>query len=129
MAEDKPLLEDVIDWGQGYDDTIMELIENFQKFREGYYGLINYGDDWWENFNQGVEFGKTMKAQWETLEDVDIMGCLEVMAMAIAGNYVRFDDFADGVKKCYEQGWGFRHRENFEQARKELAEQKENESD
>ena len=111
MAEDKPLLEDVIDWGQGYDDTIMELIENFQKFRDGYYGLINYGDDWWENFNQGVEFDKIMKAQWETIEDVDIMGCLEAMAMAIAGNYVRFDDFADGVKKCYEQGCGLRHRE------------------
>ena len=129
MTDDKPLLEDVIEWGQGYDDTIMELLENFKKFRDGYYGLINYGDDWWKQFNQNVEFDKIMRANWETLEEVDIMGRLESMAIAIAGTYVSFDDFVDGVQECYEQGWGLRHRENFEQAKKELAEQKENESD
>ena len=109
MTDDKPLLEDVIEWGQGYDDTIMELLENFKKFRDGYYGLINIDDDWWKHFNQNVEFDKIMRANWETLEEVDIMGCLESMAIAIAGAYVTFDDFADGVKKCYEQGWGLRH--------------------
>ena len=115
---DKPLLEDVIDWGQGYDDTIMELIDSFQKFRDGYYGLINYGDDWWENFNQGVDFNEIMKEQWEEFEKVDFMNLVEKMAVAIAGTYVRFDNFADGVKKCYEQGKGLRH--------KKLSELKEN---
>lgn len=112
--EEKPLLEDVIDWGQGYDDTIMELLENFKKFRDGYYGLINYGDEWWENFNQGTDFDEIMKEQWEEFEKVDFMNIVEKMAVAIAGTYVRFDKFADGVKKCYEQGNGFRHREKEE---------------
>lgn len=108
---DKPLLEDVIDWGQGYDDTIMELMDNFKKFRDGYYGLINYGDDWWKSFNQNSSFDTIMKAQWDTLEDADIMGCMETMAIAIAGAYTKFDKFADGVQKCYEQGKGLRHRD------------------
>lgn len=113
--KEKPLLEDVIDWGQGYDDTIMELLENFKKFRDGYYGLINYGDSWWENFNQGKDFDEIMKEQWEEFEKVDFMNLVEKMAVAIAGTYVRFDKFADGVKKCYEQGKGLRHREENKQ--------------
>lgn len=106
-----PLLVNVIEWGQGYDDEVVEMLDSFQKFRDAYYELINFGDDWWSVMNQGVEFDEIMKAQWETLEDVGIMECIETMAIAIAGSYVRFDDFADGVKKCYEQGNGYRHKE------------------
>lgn len=109
MSE-KPLLEDIIDWGQGYDDTIMELLESFQKFRDGYYGLINYGNNWWENFNQGRDFDEIMKEQWKEFEKVDFMNIVEKMAVAIAGTYVKFDSFANGVKTCYEQGNGLRHR-------------------
>ena len=103
------LLSDVIDWGQGHDDTIMELLQAFQKFRDGYYDLINYGDDWWENFNQGRDFDEIMKEQWEKFESVDFMNLVEKMAVAIAGTYVRFDKFVDGVVDAYNNGNGLRH--------------------
>ena len=104
------LLADVIDWGQGYDDTIVELLQAFQKFRDGYYELINYGDDWWENFNQGRDFDEIMKEQWEKFESVDFMNLVEKMAVAIAGTYVRFDEFANGVVDAYNNGNGLRHK-------------------
>lgn len=103
------LLSDVIDWGQGYDDTIMELLQEFQKFRDGYYGLINYGDNWWKNFNQGRDFDEIMKEQWEKFESIDFMNLVEKMAVAIAGTYVRFDKFVDGVVDSYNNGNGLRH--------------------
>lgn len=104
------LLADVIDWGQGYDDTIIELLQAFKKFRDGYYELINYGDDWWEIFNQGRDFDEIMKEQWEKFESVDFMNLVEKMAVAIAGTYVRFDEFADGVVDAYNNGNGLRHK-------------------
>ena len=40
-------VSDILDYGQGYDDTILELLKAFNQFKDGYYSLINYGDDWW----------------------------------------------------------------------------------
>lgn len=108
-GKENVLLADVIDWGQGYDDSIIELLQAFQKFRDGYYGLINYGDDWWEMFNQGRDFDEIMKEQWTEFESIDFMNLVEKMTVAIAGTYVRFDNFVDGVVDAYNNGNGLRH--------------------
>lgn len=105
-------LADVLDYGQGHDDVIVELLKNFQKFRDGYYGLINYGDDWWECFNQTTWFDRTMQEQWGKIKEVDLMETIDTMAMAMAGTYVRFDKFVDGVVDAFEQGSGYRHKED-----------------
>lgn len=105
------LLADVLEYGQGYDDDITELFKAFKMFRDGYYALINYGDDWWEVFNQGKDFDEIMEEQWKQIEDIDFMNLIEKMAVAMAGTYVRFDRFVDGVVDAYEQGNGFRHKE------------------
>ena len=102
-------LAEVLDYGQGYDDVIAELFENFKKFRDGYFGLINYGDDWWKAFNQSTWFDEAMQEEWDKIEEIDFSATIEKMAMAMAGSYVRFEKFADGVKDAYEQGCGFRH--------------------
>ena len=104
-------LSEILEYGQGYDDVIVELFKNFQKFRDGYYGLINYGDDWWKNFNQSTWFDKTMQEQWKQIEDIDFMTVIDTMAMAMAGEYVNFDKFVNGVIDAYENGGGFRHKE------------------
>lgn len=107
-------LHETLEYGQGYDDDIVEILKSFQKFRDGYYELINNGDEWWDVFNQGIEFQEIMKKAWEEIEDADIMGNLEKMAIAIAGGYIRFDKFVDGVIQAYEDGCGFRHKESEE---------------
>ena len=103
------LLSDVIDWGQGVDEDIMEVLRFFKQFHDAYYELINYGD-WWDVFNQGVVFDETMKKEWEKIESIDFMSRLDTMAMAIVGNYVRFDKFAEGCFDAYEKGNGLRHK-------------------
>ena len=90
-------LEKAIDYGQGNDEAITEIFKSFKAFRDGYYGLLNYGEDWWEVFNQGQAFDETMREAWEEIESMDIMESLEVMAMAMAGSYVNFNRFAEGV--------------------------------
>lgn len=105
------LLSDVIDWGQGYDDSIIELLQSFKKFRDGYYGLINYGNEWWEVFNQGADFDDIMKEQWDKVESVDFMNLVEKMAVTIAGTYVTFDKFVNGVIDAYNNGNGLRHKD------------------
>ena len=110
MSEEKPLLEDIIDWGQGYDDDCTEIIEAFNKFRDGYYSLCAFSNDnWWEFMNQSTDFNELMKAEWDKLEDIDFMGIMERMAIILSGGYILYHKFAEGVKKCYEQGNGLRH--------------------
>lgn len=110
-------LSQVLEYGQGYDDVIVELFKSFKQFMEGYFGLINYGDDWWQNFNQGVEFDEVMKEQWKKIESIDFMKTIDTMAMAMAGTYVDFYKFVNGVIDAYEQGGGFRHKENADKER------------
>lgn len=104
------LLADVIDWGQGYDDSIIELLQAFQKFRDGYYSLVDYGDDWWKVFNQGTDFDKAIKREWDKVESIDMMLIMETIANNMAGTYVRFDKFVDGVVDAYDNGNGLRHK-------------------
>ena len=103
-------LADVIDWGQGYDDDIMELFKAFKKFRDGYYELINYDDDWWRLFNQGTDFDEIMEEAWKEIDDkYRFMTNIEKMAVAMAGTYVRFNKYVDAVLDAYEKGNGLRH--------------------
>lgn len=106
-------IEKCLDYGQGYDDTIVELFKAFKKFSDGYYELIDYGDDWWMCFNQNSEFNKIMKDAWERLdgEHNRIMTCIDIMQIALVGGYCNFDKFTDGVIEAYENGGGFRHKE------------------
>jgi hypothetical protein len=103
-------VKDIIEWGQGYDDTILELLKAFKKFRDGYFELINWDDDWWKHFNQGYEFDLIMKEAWEKIDE-DLMESIEIMAIAITGAYVNFNKMLEGVKEAYENGSGLRHKE------------------
>lgn len=106
-------VKDIIEWGQGYDDTILELLKAFKKFRDGYFGLINYDDDWWTLFNQGYEFNIIMKDAWKKIDEY-MMESIETMAIAIAGGYVNFNKLVESVEEAYENGSGFRHKEDQE---------------
>lgn len=102
--EEKPLLEDVIDWGQGNDDHCTEIIEAFNKFRDGYYDLCSFSDsDWWEFMNQDTAFNNLMKREWDKLEFINFMEIMERMAIILSGGYTRYNKFAEGVKECYKQ--------------------------
>ena len=102
-------VEEIIDWGQGYDEDIIEVLQAFKTFMDSYYNLKRY-DDWWEVFNQDVWFNEIMKKEWEELEDADIMGHIEKMSKAIAGSYVIFDKLLQGVEEAYNNGKGLRHK-------------------
>lgn len=104
-------VKDIIEWGQGYDDTILELLKAFQKFRKGYYELVTWDDDWWTLFNQGYEFDLIMKEAWRKIDE-HMMESLETMAIVIAGGYVNFNKLVESVEEAYENGSGFRHKED-----------------
>lgn len=104
-------VKDIINWGQGYDDTILDLLRGFKKFRDGYFQLINWDDDWWTHFNQGLEFDEIMKEAWGKIDE-DLMDSIETMAIAITGAYVNFNKMLEGVEEAYENGSGYRHKED-----------------
>lgn len=106
-------VKDIINWGQGYDDTILELLKGFKKFKDGYYDLINWDDEWWLHFNQGRDFDQIMKKAWERVDD-ELMEAIETMTIAITGAYVNFDKMVEGVEEAYENGSGYRHKEEDE---------------
>lgn len=103
-------VKDIINWGQGYDDTILEILKGFKKFRDGYYDLVNWGDDWWSHFNQGTDFDQIMKDAWSRVDE-DLMDVIETMTIAITGAYVDFNRMLEGVEEAYENGSGYRHKE------------------
>lgn len=99
-----PSLEQVIDYGQGDDEVITELFINFKKLRDGYYGLVNNGNDWWTVFNQGIEFDREMAKIWESIDkNTEFMEKLTQMGMLMTGAYIHFDDFVDGLSEIYKK--------------------------
>ena len=102
-------VREIIDWGQGYDDDIFEIIKSFKKFRDAYYELADY-DEWWTIFNQDVWFDRSMAKEWGELEDADIQGCIERMAKQIVGTYIRFGQFFKGLEEAHNEGLGLRHK-------------------
>ena len=102
---------DILEYGQGYDDSVAEIFEAFNNFRNGYFGLINYGDDWWKTFNQDTMFDEMMASQWSEIEKIDMMGVIEKMAKAMIGTYVSFDRFAQVLIDANQNKMGFRHEE------------------
>ena len=102
---------DILEYGQGYDDEIAEIFEAFNKFRDGYYELTNYGDDWWKVFNQDTMFDEMMQTQWSEIEKIDLMAVIEKMAKAMVGTYVRFGMFAKVVIDADKNKMGYRHEE------------------
>ena len=102
---------DILEYGQGYDDDIVEIFEAFNNFRNGYYGLINYGDDWWKTFNQDTMFDEMMASQWSEIEKIDMMEVIEKMAKAMIGTYVSFERFTQVLTDANQNKMGFRHEE------------------
>lgn len=102
---------DILEYGQSYDDEIAKIFEAFNNFRNGYFGLINYGDDWWKTFNQDTMFDEMMASQWSEIEKIDMMGVIEKMAKAMIGTYVSFDRFAQVLIDADKNKMGFRHEE------------------
>lgn len=98
---------DVLEYGQGDDGNIAEIFKAFKKFRDGYYELTNWGDDWWKVLNQDTMFDEMMAEQWKEIEKIDFMSVIEKMAKALVGTYVRFDCFAETVILASEEGKGF----------------------
>lgn len=41
---DKVDVKNLINWGQNFDDDVLEIIDVLNKFIDGYYGLCNYGE-------------------------------------------------------------------------------------
>lgn len=88
---------DTFDWGQGSDEVCLELIENFKKFYDGYYGLINYGDDWIENFNQTIDPTQLALKEWKQIDANNFMGHLENLKSLLIGMTTGFDRWSDGI--------------------------------
>ena len=98
---------EILNYGQGCDDEIANIFNAFKKFRDGYYELIDYGENWWRVFNQSTMFDEMMSEQWETFNKIDFMELIGKMSIAMAGTYVNFDAFADTVIVAAEHGYGF----------------------
>lgn len=106
--EESPLLADSIEYGQGDDADILEMLRSYQKFREGYYELMNI-EPFWEVMNQSKTFNEEMQKAWDSMGD--LMSCLDKMDMLLAGSYINFSKFIDGLSKSFDQGNGFRRKE------------------
>ena len=98
---------DVLEYGQGDDGEIAEIFKAFKQFRDGYYELTNWGEDWWKVLNQDTMFDEMMAEQWKEIEKIDFMSVIEKMTKALVGTYVRFDFFAETVILASEEGKGF----------------------
>lgn len=103
-------ISDIVEYGQGYDDAILEVFKAFRKFYDGYYELVNYGDDWWETLNQDVCFERVMEKEWANFTSLDMDSVLSNMKMALIGVYVRLDRFVDGLDDAFQKGNGLRHK-------------------
>ena len=106
VQKDKILtdISSVLDYGQGDDEVILTLFQAFRKFYDAYFELINYGDEWWQNFNQCTYFDEQMKKYWTRIESIDLIGTLDIMKCLMIGIYCDFDRFTDAITEAYLKG-------------------------
>jgi hypothetical protein len=104
------MVGDIIDWGQGYDEDIIKILQSFKKLRSAYYELENYGN-WWEVFNQDVWFNEIVSKEWGEIEQADFVDHIEKITKAITGSYIMFDKLVQGIETAYNSGKGLRHTE------------------
>ena len=95
-------VRDIMDYGQGDDRAILDVICGFDMFRSGFYSLIKYSD-WWEVFNQDVIKTEVMKKAWNRIDIDKLHNAILELEAVIAGSYIRFDKFAAALVKEEEE--------------------------
>lgn len=107
MSEE-PTLSSVLDFGQGDDDTVLELFNGLNSMLNGYYTLENYGDKWWEAMNQDIWFDAAMQEEWNKVDWETVLASIEMMSKLMIGTYVKFGKFTDGLNVIGDIGKGHR---------------------
>lgn len=105
---DEPKLSKVLEFGQQDDDIVLDLFNGLNKMVNGYYQLINYGDDWWKAMNQDSWFDSEMKEVWESVDWDEVETALELLSKLMIGTYVRLNRFTEGLNEISELGLGHR---------------------
>lgn len=119
---DEPLLAEVLNFGQGDDDCVFDAFKGIYYLQKGYYTLINYGDEWWEDtLNQDVWCNKLIEEQWHKIDWEQFETTIEMIFKVMCGSYVNEYKFFEALEKLNELGDGYRPQRKSEQ----LKEQKE----
>lgn len=106
---DEPLVRDILEFGQGDDDCVFEAFQGIHYLLQGYYTLVNYGDDWWKNtLNQDVWCDQLIKEQWEKVDWEEFETAIEIIYKVMCGSYVRESKFYEALENLNERGIGFR---------------------
>lgn len=101
---------ELLDYGQGDDTAITEILDGFNKLCEGFYQLVNYGDEWWKVLNQNIVTDTLIEEAWRYLfpSTGDTIEKLDQIEIALAGSYIKFDKFVEACKEAYKNGGGYR---------------------
>ena len=106
----EPTLSSVLAFGQGDDDTVLELFNGLNNMTNGYYALINHGNNWWQEMNQDVWFDSAMQEAWDKVDWDSVETALEMISKLMIGTYVRLGKFTDGLNTIGDIGMGHRPR-------------------
>lgn len=110
MKEVEPTLSSVLDFGQGDDDTVNDIMQAFFRMYNGFYDLTCHSDDWWTFLNQDAYAEDQIKAAWNEVNIDDLTDMLNHVANVLVGCYIRKEAFASALDRLSEIGAGFRPR-------------------
>jgi len=117
---DEPLLAEVLNFGQGDDDCVFDAFKGIHYLQKGYYTLINYGDEWWEDtLNQDVWCDKLIKEQWHKIDWEQFETTIEMIFKVMCGSYVNEYKFFEALEKLNELGDGYRPQRKSEQLKEQ----------
>ena len=105
---EEPTLSSVLEFGQCDDDDVLELFNGLKMMSDGFYKLINHGDEWWDAMNQDVWFNEAMKNEWNKVDWDEVETAIEMMSKLMIGTYVRLNKFVDGLNTIEQIGLGYR---------------------
>lgn len=106
---DEPLVSEILQFGQGDDDCVFDVFKGIHYLQKGYYTLINYGNEWWEDaLNQDIWCNQMIEEEWKKIDWEQFENTIEKIFKIMSGSYIDECKFYDALEKLNKNGIGYR---------------------
>lgn len=110
MKKESLRVSEILNFGQGDDDIILECTRAISNMLEGYYTLegTSTGSGWWESLNRTVWHDELISEQWNKIDWDKVIDALNIIEIVLKGEYIRSRKFVEALELEKELGHGFR---------------------
>lgn len=119
---EEPHLADILDFGQAYDDDVLNVFRGICGMMLGFYTLTGMSEQWWDAMNQDVFYSNAVEAEWNRVDWETFQDVIERVYKLTAGTYTRSNHTLDALEQLNKNGKGFTREKVAERKKGEKSE-------